>query len=100
MTRLAYLSAVAARIPVGFYIGAALCLVFAILNPVINDVDAKFAAAEARAVAWNQWAIVHCRIVSASAGGFNSREVIAYRCDDNRDYLQRGWRAPDTWEVR
>lgn len=70
------------------------------VSAVIGDMQAQLDKQAQASKEWRTWAGTHCQIVSVSGGGFNTPELIAYRCDDNRDYVERNGRKPDHWQPR
>lgn len=55
-------------------------------------------AAKGRDRQFRTWAAVHCRVISASTSWGNV--LVAYRCDDGRDYLHYGGDAPTGWVAK
>lgn len=39
---------------------------------------------------WSKYLHEHCHVVAVSAGGWGHDDIVAWRCDNGRDYIARG----------
>jgi len=81
---------------------AALCFIVWLLIYVDGSVSQEIASSREQRDQWSRWSSEHCRIIglTSSGTGMGRSETVAYRCDDNREYLSQDGYPPRGWAAR